>query len=118
MERMNNRKIKVAILGVAVTGIGQYGCTVEGLNAGFKGAGVAGAYRVDLDRHEDERGSFARTFCQHEFAELGLDTARIVFERNSRNTYENARYTRELLAAHGLRRVLLVTSAAHMRFRP
>lgn len=33
---------------------------------------LAGAYTIDLDRQEDERGFFARTFCQKEFAAHGL----------------------------------------------
>jgi dTDP-4-dehydrorhamnose 3,5-epimerase len=35
---------------------------------------LAGAFVIDLERREDERGYFARTFCQHEFAEHGLKT--------------------------------------------
>ncbi len=34
---------------------------------------LRGAYRVDLKRLEDERGFFARSWCQREFIELGLD---------------------------------------------
>ena len=30
------------------------------------------AYLIDVERHEDERGFLARTFCEHEFAEHGL----------------------------------------------
>jgi dTDP-4-dehydrorhamnose 3,5-epimerase len=33
---------------------------------------LAGAYVIDLERREDDRGFFARTFCQREFAERGL----------------------------------------------
>lgn len=33
---------------------------------------LEGAYLVDLAPHTDERGFFARTFCQHEFADHGL----------------------------------------------
>src|SRR6476620_524154 len=33
---------------------------------------LAGAYIIDLERREDERGYFARAFCQNEFAEHGL----------------------------------------------
>ena len=33
---------------------------------------VAGAYVVDVDRMEDDRGFFARTFCRDEFAARGL----------------------------------------------
>ena len=40
--------------------------------------------------------------------------AEIFTETRSRNTAENALYTKELLDAHGWRRVLLVTHATHM----
>ena len=33
---------------------------------------LAGAYIVDLERREDDRGFFARMFCQNEFTEHGL----------------------------------------------
>lgn len=33
---------------------------------------LAGAYIVELERQVDERGYFARTFCEREFTELGL----------------------------------------------
>jgi dTDP-4-dehydrorhamnose 3,5-epimerase len=33
---------------------------------------LAGAYLVDLDRREDNRGHFARVFCADEFSEHGL----------------------------------------------
>jgi dTDP-4-dehydrorhamnose 3,5-epimerase len=33
---------------------------------------LRGAFILDLDRKEDNRGFFARTFCQHEFSEHGL----------------------------------------------
>jgi dTDP-4-dehydrorhamnose 3,5-epimerase len=34
---------------------------------------LQGAFVVDLDRKEDSRGFFARTFCQDEFTEHGLN---------------------------------------------
>lgn len=34
---------------------------------------LAGAFVIDLERREDNRGFFARTFCQHEFEEHGLN---------------------------------------------
>ena len=34
---------------------------------------LPGAYVVDLERREDERGFFARTWCSDEFAAQGLD---------------------------------------------
>jgi dTDP-4-dehydrorhamnose 3,5-epimerase len=33
---------------------------------------LPGVFIIDLDRREDSRGFFARAFCQHEFAEHGL----------------------------------------------
>jgi dTDP-4-dehydrorhamnose 3,5-epimerase len=35
---------------------------------------VRGAYLVDIERREDDRGYFARAFCQREFEALGLST--------------------------------------------
>ena len=46
---------------------------------------------------------------------MGVPEDAIIEERVSRNTLENARYTRDVLAKHNLSRVLLVTSAFHMR---
>jgi dTDP-4-dehydrorhamnose 3,5-epimerase len=46
---------------------------------------LKGAFVVDIERHEDSRGFFARGFCQHEFAEHGLKPviaqANIAFNR-------------------------------------
>ena len=33
---------------------------------------LAGAYIIDIEKQEDSRGSFARTFCSREFKEHGL----------------------------------------------
>jgi dTDP-4-dehydrorhamnose 3,5-epimerase len=33
---------------------------------------LQGAYLIDVERHTDERGFLARTFCEREFAEQGL----------------------------------------------
>ncbi len=38
----------------------------------FTESELAGAFTVDLERRSDDRGYFARTFCQHEFQEHGL----------------------------------------------
>jgi dTDP-4-dehydrorhamnose 3,5-epimerase len=35
---------------------------------------LAGVYLVELEARSDERGFFARSFCEHEFAEVGLPT--------------------------------------------
>ena len=41
----------------------------------FSEAPLAGAWVIDLDRHEDERGFFARTFDRDELAARGMDPA-------------------------------------------
>jgi len=46
--------------------------------------------------------------------EVGLDQNDILYERRSRNTYENAMFARELLHPKPGERWLLVTSATHM----
>jgi uncharacterized SAM-binding protein YcdF (DUF218 family) len=46
--------------------------------------------------------------------EWGVPGASIIAEAASRNTYENAVLSKQVLAQHGLQRVLLVTSALHM----
>jgi dTDP-4-dehydrorhamnose 3,5-epimerase len=38
----------------------------------FTESPLAGAYLVDLSRHEDERGFFARSYCAQEFAARGI----------------------------------------------
>lgn len=45
---------------------------------------------------------------------LGVPAEALRLETASRNTYENALFTRQLLAETGIRRILLVTSASHM----
>jgi uncharacterized SAM-binding protein YcdF (DUF218 family) len=45
----------------------------------------------------------------------GVPADSILLESESANTYQNAVHTAELLAERGLERVLLVTSALHMR---
>lgn len=45
---------------------------------------------------------------------FGVPPEAILEEDRSRNTYENAVYTRELLEPRGIKRILLVTSALHM----
>lgn len=48
------------------------------------------------------------------FAELGLDTSKIIFERQSRNTYENAIFSKKLADPKPGEVWILVTSAWHM----
>jgi dTDP-4-dehydrorhamnose 3,5-epimerase len=40
----------------------------------FKPTNLPGAYVIEPERKEDFRGYFARTFCEKEFASLGLET--------------------------------------------
>lgn len=40
----------------------------------FEETELPGAFVIDIERREDERGFFARTFCVNEFAEHGLKT--------------------------------------------
>lgn len=41
----------------------------------FLPTSLAGAYVIEQERHADERGFFARTWCAQEFAEHGLEPA-------------------------------------------
>src|SRR5437879_3905868 len=41
----------------------------------FTETALKGAFIIDLDRRVDSRGFFARSFCQREFAEHGLNPA-------------------------------------------
>ena len=52
----------------------------------------------------------ARTF----FAAMGLQSERVVYETQSRNTFENAEFTRAMLSPRPEQRWILVTSASHM----
>ena len=38
----------------------------------FTESRLPGAFIIDIERREDDRGFFARAFCQHEFADHGL----------------------------------------------
>ena len=48
------------------------------------------------------------------FRDCGLDTNRILFERESRDTHENARFSYELVKPAPKQKWILVTSAMHM----
>jgi dTDP-4-dehydrorhamnose 3,5-epimerase len=45
----------------------------EGVGLKFTVTPLPGAFVIDLDCHEDERGFFARAICTEEFAEHGLN---------------------------------------------
>jgi uncharacterized SAM-binding protein YcdF (DUF218 family) len=57
-----------------------------------------------------DEASYAKEF----FTRIGIDPARITLERKSRNTWENAVYSRERIQPQPGERWLLVTSAFHM----
>ncbi len=38
----------------------------------FEACNLSGAFVIELEAKEDERGFFARTYCKHEFEKLGL----------------------------------------------
>jgi dTDP-4-dehydrorhamnose 3,5-epimerase len=40
----------------------------------FRQTSLAGAYVIELEKHSDERGFFARAWCEREFREHGLAT--------------------------------------------
>jgi dTDP-4-dehydrorhamnose 3,5-epimerase len=50
----------------------------------FESTAIDGAFFVELDAHQDERGLFARTFCEQDFAQAGIDM-RVVQTNVSRN---------------------------------
>jgi dTDP-4-dehydrorhamnose 3,5-epimerase len=41
----------------------------------FRPAGIEGTFVIELEPHSDDRGFFARTFCEDEFREHGVETA-------------------------------------------
>ena len=53
-------------------------------------------------------------FAGEIFEALGIDKTRLIMERRSRNTYENAAFTKALVAPKPGERWLLVTSGFHM----
>jgi uncharacterized SAM-binding protein YcdF (DUF218 family) len=59
----------------------------------------------------DDRGAEA---LLNKFARLGGDRERVTMERRSRNTFDNAVYSRESIKPNAHERWLLVTAALHM----
>lgn len=69
-------------------------------------AGGSGSLRDQANRESD--------FAPGLMAQLGIPPDRVVFERESRNTYENAVFTKRLAEPQAGEVWLLVTSAFHM----
>ena len=64
----------------------------------FHQTGLSGAYLIELELLEDERGFFARTFCREEFAARGLnpEVAQCNLSYNARkNTLRGMHYQAE-----------------------
>lgn len=53
----------------------------------FKATPLSGAYLIELDKKADERGFFARAFCEQEFSQHGL-TTHICQVNNSLSTHK------------------------------
>lgn len=64
----------------------------------------------DPEWQEAREADFLARFAQ----ELGVPADRILVERDSRTTAEDAKYTAELLRSRGIRSLFLVTSAFHL----
>jgi uncharacterized SAM-binding protein YcdF (DUF218 family) len=64
----------------------------------------------ELNPNSPREADFARQWL----AEMGIDTSRVIFERDSRNTYENAVFTKRLVNPQPGETWALVTSASHM----
>ena len=56
----------------------------------FNPTPLAGAYLIDLEKKGDDRGFFARAFCENEFATHGL--ARHFCQVNNSLSAQRARY--------------------------
>jgi uncharacterized SAM-binding protein YcdF (DUF218 family) len=65
---------------------------------------------ADLMSRDAREGDFAIEI----FEALGIDRERLIVERRSRNTYENAAFSKDLVAPKPGERWLLITSAYHM----
>jgi uncharacterized SAM-binding protein YcdF (DUF218 family) len=63
----------------------------------------------------DGSGPREADILAQQLRDWGIDPGRIVEERESRNTRENAAASARVIAAEGWGRILLVTSAFHMR---
>jgi uncharacterized SAM-binding protein YcdF (DUF218 family) len=64
----------------------------------------------ELMNQQDKESLVAMKF----FSEQGFDTKRILFESNSRNTYENILFSKKLVNPAKGDKWLLITSASHM----
>jgi len=54
-------------------------------------------------------------FLKNYITDIGLYTDDMIFESESQNTYENAKYSAQIIKKDSAKKVLIVTSAFHMR---
>lgn len=64
---------------------------------------------------EGEGGPIAASLMHDFLIRQGVNEQKIIMEEQSRTTYENAVETAKILREKGIRRVILVTSATHMK---
>lgn len=62
-----------------------------------------------------KRGSAEAHIVRRFLIDLGVAESRIIVEDKSRNTYENAKYTREICSRYHYEKPVLVTSGYHLR---
>jgi dTDP-4-dehydrorhamnose 3,5-epimerase len=75
----------------------------------FRETPLPGSYLIDLEKREDERGFFARFFCQQEFGEHGLETSFVQINNSlsrDRGTLRGMHYQLEPAAEVKLVRVV------------
>lgn len=65
--------------------------------------------------HVFSRGPAISHVTQRFLVDLGIEADQIIMEDRSRDTFENAVFSNEIIMHHGYTRPLLVTSASHMR---
>lgn len=97
-------------------GVRAYNGSVERLivTAELAREGVAPLVLVSGGRTDPRDRVIEAVLLRDELVSLGIDRGRIGVEGRSRNTRENAVETKALALGRGARRLLLVTSAAHM----
>jgi uncharacterized SAM-binding protein YcdF (DUF218 family) len=64
-----------------------------------------------LNQRELTESNSAKIF----FSEMGLDTSKIIFEDESRNTYENILFSKKIAKPKDIENWLVITSASHMK---
>jgi uncharacterized SAM-binding protein YcdF (DUF218 family) len=62
----------------------------------------------------DDRGWSEADMASRFFAEQGLAPGRVLYENRSRDTYENAMFSRQVEGVDAMKRWLMITSARHM----